>query len=150
MASKLFGDWKSLKVMSNNLDKDLIKESKAYLKKEADEIKKEVQQTIYSQSGGWQPLKDTTVKEKGSDTILIETGQLVDSIQVEKISDLEYAITPQGNHSSGLSNSELATIHEYGTEKIPPRPFIRPTYDKEVPEVPKEMGAVVKSVINKY
>lgn len=150
MASRLTGNWKGIKLLSQNLDKDLIQNSKEYLNKEAIEIQEEIKDSIYSQSGNWKDLKPKTIKDKGSSDILIETGQLVESIQVNQVNDLKYIIAPEGNHSSGVSNSELAVFHEYGTERIPPRPFIKPIHSVEEPEVHREVSELVGNAINKY
>lgn len=150
MASRLTGNWKGVIKLTNNLDKDLMANSKDYLKDESKQIQDAIKNVINNQTQNWTPLKSDTVKKKGSSKMLIETGQLVDSITVIPQSDLEYIIAPEGNHSSGLSNSQLAIYHEYGTEKVPPRPFIRPVFEENAPQVVSEMKEIVRETINKY
>lgn len=150
MASKLIGNWGAVKNLANNLGKELHSNNSKYLKEEAVEIKEAIQETIYGQTEPWAELKPSTIAQKGSSKKLIETGQLVESIDVTPLDDLTYAITPKGSHSSGLSNSELAMIHEYGTNKVPPRPFVQPTHAKVKPQVEKEVVNIVAKTIKSF
>ena len=150
MASKLTGNWKGLMSFVNNFDTDVKKENTKYLDDKSKEIKLAIQNTINNQTENWTPLKDETVRRKGSNIILKETGQLVNSIEVTKEGESTYVVSPQGEHSSGLSNSELAMIHEYGTERVPPRPFISPVYEEYQQKVPKEVSTIVGKTIQKY
>ena len=150
MSSKLTGNWKGVIALTSNLDKDLISSSKSYLLRESEELKNKVKDVIQNQTESWTPLAKDTIERKGSDKMLIETGQLLDSIEVVKQSDLEYVITPQGNHSSGISNSQLAMYQEYGTSKIPPRPFFRPVGEENTTQVVEEVKEIVQETINKY
>lgn len=150
MASKLFGNWKGLKKFTTNFDKDLKNESRGFLNDTSQEIKEAIQTTINGQTESWTPLKPDTIEKKGSSMILKEKGDLVNSIEVTKQSDEVYVITPQGSHHSGLSNSQIAIYHEYGTERIPPRPFISPVYEDFKDEVPKEVTEMVGKTVQKY
>lgn len=149
MASKVYGDFKNLKALFNNLDKNVVGEVKDYLKEEAYDIKEEIQNSIKSQTGNWQSLAKATVENKGHNKILYETGQLVDSIDVQGSGD-EYVVAPTGQHTHNISNSELAILHEYGTSKMPPRPIFRPVYEKHRNEVPKEVADIVQKEIDKF
>lgn len=64
----------------------------------------------------WKPLSPITIARKGHDTILVEEGDMRDSGFVEEGEDAVRV---------GFSDWKVA-IHEYGTEKIPPRPIIGP------------------------
>lgn len=69
----------------------------------------------------------STVKQKGSDTPLINTQELVDSIYREG-TVVSVENTPRDD--SPLTNLELAMVLEYGTKDrhIPARPVWRNTY----------------------
>ena len=82
--------------------------------------------------------------------MLYETGTLVNSIEVTKVNALVYKIRPEGNHPSGLSNQQIGTYHEFGTQTIPARPFIRPVYKDYTKQLPLDFKAMVKEVIAKF
>lgn len=149
MASKTYGDIKSLKNLFNSLDKNVVREVEEYMKNQAYEIKEDIQTSIKSQTGNWTPLDSDTVKAKEHSKILLETGQFVDSIEVTQLGD-DYVISPKGTHSNGISNSDLAKLHEYGTEKMPPRPVFRPVCGEYEKSIPKEVSDIVQREINKF
>jgi len=70
----------------------------------------------YDAKPTWQPLAASTLERKNSDTPLLETGEMRDSIQ--HVAD---------HHEAHIgSNSDKAVWHELGTSKIPARPFLEP------------------------
>ena len=149
MASKIVGDIKALKKLVTSLDKNVTKEAKRCIKENAEQVKEDVQTTRKSQTGNWKPLDSDTIKEKAHSKILLDTGQLVNSISVTEMGDT-YVVSPKGTHTGGISNSELAKLHEYGTENMPPRPIFRPIYNEYVKTVPKEVSDVVLKEIKKF
>lgn len=150
MSSKLTGSWRELKLFTQNFGADVQQESKKYMNNTSEEIKQAIQDTINLQTEPWVALKHDTVQRKGSSIKLKETGDLVNSIDVTSLGANKYVISPQGQHNSGLSNSEIALIHEYGTEKVPPRPFIQPVYEEYENEVPNDMEKIISKTIKKY
>ncbi|WP_330633716.1 phage virion morphogenesis protein [Halocatena halophila] len=64
----------------------------------------------------WKPLSPVTIARKGHDTILVEEGDMRDSGFVEERSD---------SVRVGFSDWKVS-IHEFGTEDIPPRPIVGP------------------------
>jgi len=77
------------------------------------------------------PLKESTVKQKGSSVTLIDTGQMLASVSHQVDDSNPELITV----SSGIFEenvAEYAVSHEYGREdaNIPMRSFIRSTYDE--------------------
>jgi len=72
-------------------------------------------------------LKQSTIDRKGSSTPLIDSGELLDAIYREETT-VSVEDTPR--EDSGLTNKELAMVHEYGTKDkhIPARPIWRKTY----------------------
>ena len=111
-------------------------------------VKDTVQRRIKN-GEGMKALKPNTIKKKGSSKPLIETGTLLDSISIE-IKGLSFKVGPTGNNPSGLSNEEQALYHEFGTQRIPPRPFMRPSYEEVEPKLKDEICEVVSNIINKY
>lgn len=149
MASKLVGDWGKISLLVNNLPKDLIPQAEKLQNTEAYRVANDIKSSLLNQTLGHVDIKQTTKDQKGSSKILVETGELANSITVQNLGD-KMLISPQGSHHSGLSANELATIHEYGTETIPPRPFIRPTYEDNKDTVVDNFEDLVKNVIAKY
>lgn len=142
--SNLYGDWDKIIKLTEDMEKNMVRDLEHYIKQQAYEIRDEIKDSINNQTGSWSSLDSSTVKQKGHSKILEETGQLVESIQVEKIDSLNYQIVPKGEHSKGLSNEELAKIHEYGNQHIPARPFISPIYEKNMGETFKEVEKIIK------
>lgn len=64
----------------------------------------------------WKPLSPVTIRQKGHDTILVETGDMRDSGFVDEGDD-EVRV--------GFSDWKVP-IHEFGTEDIPARPIVGP------------------------
>lgn len=94
-----------------------------------------------SESGpfqAWEPLAESTEDEKArmgypSDAPLLREGDLRDSIQHE-VAGLEAVVG---------SRSPIAAYQEFGTSKIPPRPFIGPAAFESKKEIIAVLGAVL-------
>jgi len=74
----------------------------------------EAQRVIGTYDYGWPALAPSTLAKKSADTPLLETGALRASIQWNS----------SGNLGHVGSNSDIAVYQEYGTSRIPPRPFL--------------------------
>ncbi|MFI4985823.1 MAG: hypothetical protein ACHQF3_00105 [Alphaproteobacteria bacterium] len=94
----------------------------------------------------WEPLADSTIAEKErlgyfgqvSETDpLLREGTLRDSIRfgVEGLQLLLY------------STSKIAGYHEYGTSKMPPRPFLGPSLLEVEPAAQREIGGAAARVL---
>lgn len=75
--------------------------------------------------GSWKKLKDDTVKRKGSDTILKQSGILQDSLTIP---NSQYQILEV--HKTGIifgTSRPFAAVHQYGStyNNRPARPFIK-------------------------
>lgn len=149
MPSKVFGDWGKLKKLCNSLDKNIEVEVDKTLESKAEQIQNELISMIENQTGGWTPLDADTVKQKGHSKILYDTGNLVNSIEVLESGD-KHIIAFTGGHDRGLSNSDLAQIHEYGTDTIPSRPIVRPVYERYKGSIPEEVSNIVEKEIKKF
>lgn len=91
-------------------------------------VKQALQQHILNQDLPWAPLSDRTVRKKGHDTIYIETGRYVNSIETEVNSEgLEAAVSifPTGKYSDGTKVDKVAFDMEFGTSRMPSRPLWR-------------------------
>jgi HK97 gp10 family phage protein len=77
---------------------------------------------------GWPPLAGSTIARKGFDRPLYETGELQNSIQ-HNVDDHEAYVG---------TDVEYAKYQEYGTSRIPARPFLGGAIiheEKHIPEV---------------
>lgn len=86
----------------------------------------------------WEPLADSTEAEKARlgypvDAPLLREGDLRDSIEHEV----------QGMEAVIGSKSEIAEYQEFGTEKIPPRPFIGPAAFRNREKIHSILGAAL-------
>ena len=107
-------------------------------------VLEKMQDHIDSQDLNWTPLAERTVELKGGDTtIYIETGQLRNGLVVRRIkssakgSTIFVGASPWKRHESGVRMSDLMIWLEYGTDKMPPRPLVQPTFE-EVQDILKE------------
>lgn len=91
------------------------------LRKGAQIGKKNAQEGILHGRPEWQPLSESTVKIKGHEHILFETGVLVNTM----------VSGAQGRTASYGTNVEYAVIHELGLlePKVPQRRFLMPTVE---------------------
>ena len=80
----------------------------------AEMVKAAAKDLIGSNYPGWAPLAESTLAHKTADTPLLETGALKNSIE-----------KTIGWHKAWVgTNDPKAEYHEFGTSRIPPRPFI--------------------------
>lgn len=132
--SKMTGDWTKLQAKLNDISKGKIKDDmEEQLQDSANDLKEAMQQYIRGQEGNWQPLAQATIDKKHDDTILIETGEMVDSIEVTSQGEDQYVIS-----ATGQRNQEILKYHEYGTSRMVARPVVRPVFEKEKGNVEAE------------
>lgn len=132
--SKMTGDWTKLRAKLNDISKGKVKDDmEEQLQDSANDLKEAMQQYIRGQEGNWQPLAQATVDKKQDDTILIETGEMVDSIEVTPQGEDQYVIS-----ATGQRNQEILKYHEYGTSRMVARPVVRPVFEKEKGNVKAE------------
>lgn len=132
--SKMTGDWTKLQAKLNDISKGKVKDDmEEQLQDSANDLKEAMQQYIKGQEGNWQPLAQATIDKKHDDTILIETGEMVDSIKVTPQGEDQYVIS-----ATGQRNQEILKYHEYGTSRMVARPVVRPVFEKEKGNVKAE------------
>lgn len=149
MASKIYGDWAKVKKFTRNFPQTLKASLDEAEAKEAEEVRQAITDAIIGQELSHAPLKPDTIRRKGHSDILVDTGAFAHSFTVEDYGG-DKIIYPKGNTDTGITMAELAIYHEYGTRKMPPRPTIRPVYEKMKGEVQEDLIEVVENEINKY
>lgn len=86
----------------------------AALKKAANVLEKEAKSAIGTYRYGWEPLAASTLARKAADTPLLETGELQRSIE-----------NNVGHKEAWVGTDDRkATWLEFGTSKMPARPFM--------------------------
>lgn len=155
MKMSKFGDWTRAGVVLRGINVNLFPAFKAQLKEDGDLILEKLIGHIDSQDLPWTPLSKRTIQAKGGDsTIYVETGFLKNNLQVRKVksSSKDYTLfigasawkrTPEG-----VKLSDLMIWLEYGTDKIPPRPLIRPTWDEVAPIIKNNWRELMRDLIN--
>ena len=144
--SVTFADWNKLYATRDKLE-NVEKEVDDDAKKQAEMLKQAIQSYVTGQQGGWVQLSPYTVEKKGSSTILIETGTMINSLTVDKVGDADYFIHFTGMNAE-KSNEQVAVENEYGTSKAPPRPFVRPVYEKEGKKAVEGVMTAIRELIS--
>lgn len=107
-------------------------------------IEAEAKRVIGTYDYGWEPLAESTIARKGGrDTPLLETGEMRDSISHKVENNILYV----------GSDNPKANWHEYGTSRIPPRPFLSGAALHMRAEVQAQIGkaateAIIASLIS--
>lgn len=134
---EMTGDWNRAGLYLRNLAVKLKPAFEAQLWEDGQFVLKTLQGHIDSQDLSWTPLAERTVELKGGDTtIYVETGELRNGLTVRRVksgvkgSTLFIGASPWKRHSGGMKMSELMIWLEYGTDKIPPRPLVKPTIEE--------------------
>ena len=144
--SLTFGDWNNLYATLDKL-KNVEKEVDDDAQQQAEMLKQAIQSYVTGQQGGRTPLAPYTVNKKGSSTILIETGTMINSLTVDKVGDADYFIHFTGMNAE-KSNEQVAVENEYGTSKAPPRPFVRPVYEQEGKKAVEGVMTAIRELIS--
>ena len=144
--SATYGDWNKLYAALDKL-KNVEKEVDDDAKQQAEMLKQAIQSYVIGQQGGWTPLSPYTVEKKGSSTILIETGTMINSLTVDKVGEADYLVHFTGMNAE-KSNEQVAVENEYGTSTAPPRPFVRPVYEQEGKKAVEGVMNAIKELIS--
>ena len=110
----------------------------------AEIIKTEAQAWIGEDHETWDPLAESTLKEKAAAGYevpkpLLRTGELRDSIKIET----------QGLNAEIGTDHFLGPIHEHGTQHVPPRPFLGPALMSKGNEAVAVIEASIARAIKK-
>lgn len=140
LSMKKYGDWAKAGIVLQGLSKNLTPAFQAQLKEDGELILSELRGHIDKQDLNWVPLSEHTIELKGgSDTVYVETGFLYNNLKVRKVRAPKNGVTffigadAWTTTPSGEKFSDLMIWLEYGTDKIPPRPLIRPTWEEIEP-----------------
>lgn len=135
-----FGEWTKAGIILQGMSVRLLPAFQAQLREDGEFILNTLRGHIDAQDLPWTPLSERTVEMKhGDETIYVETGFLIDNLQVRKVKSSKDNMTlfigasPWKHTKEGLKLSDLMIWLEYGTDKIPPRPLIRPTWEEVEP-----------------
>ena len=131
--------------------KSLPQEKERILRLAGAFLEGKVKEIIQRGRPDWPPLKPSTIRCKGSDKPLIDTGKLLNSI-THKVEDDTVKVGVFGEYCI------VAAVQEFGTNRagrnrnvvIPARPYLRPTFDENKEEIERLIGSEVQAVIEKF
>jgi len=156
LSLQMTGDWKKAAILLKNLQTNLAPFMDGTLYEKGEFVLERLKEHIDRQDLMWTPLSQRTVQVKGDNRIYIETGYLRDNLVVRRLkstvkgSTIIIGASPWKTHKpSGEKMSDIMIWLEYGTQHIPPRPIIRPTFDEIKPLMEKEWGQALKDFISK-
>lgn len=139
-----FGQWVEAGVVLKNITAKLNPTFQAQMTEDGEMILQKMVGHIDAQDLGWTPLSDHTIELKnGNSTIYVETGYLRGNLEVRRIRSSAFGATlfigasSAKTHPSGENFSNIMIWLEKGTNKIPPRPLIEPTWE-EVEDIVKQ------------
>jgi len=140
---KKFGPWAAFLAVPRKARKVLHQAVESTVNKQAQSLGDQIKRTIQSGGAGGPALSPITRAKKGHGTKLVDSNELASSIEVtpaQTNGQDGFVGIPKGRgHRGGLSLEQLAAIHEFGTARIPARPFIGPTLKKFVPKLQKSV-----------
>lgn len=155
MSLKKFGDWARAGKVLQGLSVKMFPAFKAQMDESGKLILDTMVSHIDAQDLPWVPLAEKTVELKGGDTtIYVETGWLRDNLSVRliKSNSTDYTIfvgaSPWKTTPDGHKFSDLMIWLEYGTDKMPPRPLIRPTWTEVEPMIKSSWSQVLQDLVN--
>lgn len=154
--SGLYGDWAKAGAILRGLAKgEILPAFEAQLKEDGELVLKTMLDHISAQDLRWQPLSEHTIELKGgSTTIYVDTGFLVNNLKVRKVRAPSNGVTffigadAWTTTPSGEKFSDLMIWLEYGTDKMPARPLIRPSWEEVMPIIQQHWRELLEDLIS--
>jgi len=115
-----------------HLDKRIVE----IVSEASSELKQIMQQNIH-EGKKFVPNAPATIRRKGFDHPLYEHGDLVNSITYDIIDESNQVTGRIGVFNPELA--EIALINEFGTDKIPSRPFLRIAFDENIDRISNQI-----------
>ena len=155
--ARLTGGWKDAGMALDWLPASLSQMAHARLYEDGQLIVDRLKEHIEKQDLDWQPLSKYTIEKKGGDSrAYIETGWLKENLDVRRVATkpnrkrIFVGASPWKIHEpSGMKFSDLMIALEYGTEDIPARPLVRPTWEEMKEEIFKGWQEELEKLISK-
>lgn len=135
---KEYGPWDRFMMFPGRLAKGVAPIAERVINAESKKVAQALKNTIESGGAGGPGLTPGVVARKGHGIKLVDSHALAGSIEVDPTtvgSEGFVGIKNGVGHPTGISMTALATMHEFGTATIPPRPFLRPTLQKAGPRM---------------
>lgn len=157
-ASK-FGQWTQAGIVLQGMYRAAYGSMAYELRQQADLLLERMLEHLERQDLNWPALSPETIKRKvdNKDKILIETGELKSKLKVRKIATKTDRFTvfvgadAWERHRNGLKMSDLMIYLEYGTDNMPARPLMGPTWEEMKPGVKNACRGVVEELVsNKF
>ena len=148
-----FGDWGKAQKVLQKSSVNIYPAFEAQLQEDGELLLKTYINHIESQDLNWTPLSQRTIELKGGDsTIYVETGYLKENLQVVRVKipkkvSVFIGASSQKTTPDGIKFSDLMMWLEYGTDKIPPRPLIRPSWEEVEPIIKNNWRELLQSII---
>lgn len=148
MGARMVGQWQTAGAKIDFIGKRLTQCATNAMKQAGEELAKKMGGHIDAQDLAWAPLAEATVKKKGNSTVYVETGDLRrNAFKVRQLksskkgSSFFVGANPWTRHiPSGQQMNIVLTELEYGTDKIPARPIVRPSVEEFKSDFPKKFS----------
>ena len=152
-----FGDWVKAGVAMQAINTKIAPLAEAQLRSDGELILTRLREHIIYQDLNWTPLSPVTVRLKdGYSDVYIESGFLYDNLEVRKIrsssstSTIYVGASPWVYHPEAKAKlSDLMIWLEYGTDKIPPRPLVQPTWEELEPLIKRNWNNMLGDLITR-
>jgi hypothetical protein len=151
-----FGDWTKAGAVLQAMNVHLQPAFRAQIEEDGKLILDTIVGHIDAQDLPWVPLAQQTIELKnGDDTIYVDTGYLRDNLEVRRVRSTKNGVTlfvgasAWKRHPSGEKFSNLMIWLEYGTDKVPARPLIRPSWAEVEPIIKSHWEDLLQDMIAK-
>lgn len=146
---KLTGDWKKADKLFKQLPGLMQSNLALATRKSAKRAEKYMVLGIARTRPEWDPLKEATIKRKGSSKPLIDHADLMGSIKATKIMAALYfvGVLKTAKNKKGDKLTDIGAVHEYGTRDgtIPPRPYLRPGLEESKDDIGKFYRGAIRA-----